>query len=129
MVLLAGGATVLGGDWAQFMGLKGGGTSPEKGLLRAWPSEGPKVLWPQPMGAGYGGASIRDGKVCVLVRIEQQKDALRCFNLADGKELWTFDYDAPGRLDREGSRSTPSVSDKHVYIVGPFGEFHCLDIR
>ena len=34
-----------GADWPQFMGPNGDGTTAEKGLLRAWPADGPKVLW------------------------------------------------------------------------------------
>jgi len=124
---LATGLSTLATDWPQFMGPNGDGTSPEKGLLRAWAADGPKVLWTVPMGKGYGGAAVRGGKVYVMDRVDQKRDVLRCLDLATGKEEWTFAYDAPGPLDHEGSRSTPAVSDKHVFIVGPFGHFHCLD--
>jgi outer membrane protein assembly factor BamB len=109
------------------MGPNGDGTSAEKGLLRAWPADGPKVLWTVAMGPGYGGAAIRDGKVYVLDRLGHQKDVLRCLDLASGKEEWTFSYDAPGELNHDGSRSTPAVTEKYVYTIGPFGHFHCLD--
>ncbi len=113
--------------WPQFMGPNGDGTSPEKGLLRAWPSAGPKVLWTVPLGRGYGGAAVRDGQVYLMDRSGQQQDMLRCLEFATGKQLWTFAYDAPGRIDHDGSRSTPAVGEKYVYIIGPFGHFHCLD--
>ena len=79
------------------------------------------------MGPGYGGAAIRDGKVYVLDRVDKKKDVLRCLDLVSGKEEWTFSYDAPGDMNHEGSRSTPAVTEKYVYTVGPFGHFHCLD--
>ena len=120
-------ASVCASDWPQFMGPRGDGTSPEKGLLDAWPAEGPKVLWTVPLGPGYGGAAIREGKVYVLDRVDEKDDVLRCLDLASGKEEWDFRYEAPGAIDHNGSRSTPSVTDKHVFIVGPFGQFHCLD--
>ena len=116
-----------GADWPQFMGPNGNGTSAEKGLLRAWPADGPKVLWTFAMGPGYGGAAIRDGKVYVLDRVDKKKDVLRCLDLGSGKEEWTFSYDAPGEVNHEGSRSTPAVTENYVYTVGPFGHFHCLD--
>ncbi len=109
------------------MGLNGNGTSEEKGLARSWPAEGPKVLWTVPLGPGYGGAAIRDGKVYVLDRVDRQKDVLRCLDLASGKEEWTYGYDAPGPIDHDGSRSTPAVSEKFVYMIGPFGHLHCID--
>jgi outer membrane protein assembly factor BamB len=126
--IFIGSATLAAGaDWPQFMGPNGDGTSAEKGLLRAWPPGGPKVLWTFAMGPGYGGAAIRDGKVYVLDRVDQTKDVLRCLDLESGKEEWTFSYDAPGNISHDGSRSTPAVTEKHVYTVGPFGQFHCLD--
>jgi outer membrane protein assembly factor BamB len=128
LLTIAGSAALAAGaDWPQFMGPNGDGTSAEKGLLRAWPADGPKVLWTFAMGPGYGGAAIRDGKVYVLDRVDKKKDILRCLDLGTGKEEWTFSYDAPGEVNHDGSRSTPAVTEKFVYTVGPFGQFHCLD--
>jgi outer membrane protein assembly factor BamB len=128
LLAVVGSATLAAGaDWPQFMGPNGDGTSPEKGLLHAWPADGPKVLWTVTMGPGYGGAAIRDGKVYVLDRVDKKKDVLRCLDLLSGKEEWTFSYDAPGEVNHDGSRSTPAVTEKYVFTVGPFGQFHCLD--
>jgi outer membrane protein assembly factor BamB len=121
------GSMALAADWPQFMGPNGDGTSTEKGLLRAWPVDGPKVLWTVAVGPGYGSPAIRDGKIYFLDRIGQQTDVLRCLDLTTGKEEWTFSYDAPGRVDHDGSRTTPAITEKYVYAVGPFGDLHCLD--
>jgi outer membrane protein assembly factor BamB len=128
LLAIAGSATLAAGaDWPQFMGPNGDGTSSEKGLLRAWPADGPKVLWTVAVGPGYGGVAIRDGKVYALDRVGQQKDVLRCLDLESGREDWTFSYDAAGEIDHDGSRSTPAVAAKYVFAIGPFGHFHCLD--
>ena len=119
--------TAAAADWPQFMGSKGDGTSPEKGLARSWPADGPKVLWTVPLGPGYGGAAICDGKVYLLDRVDRQKDVLRCLDLGTGKEDWVSSYEAPGPIDHDGSRSTPAVSPTHVFTIGPFGHFHCID--
>lgn len=125
MLLGAGGASA--GDWHQFMGPNGDGTSSEKGLARSWPAGGPKVLWAVPLGPGYGGASILDGKVYLMDRVDRQKDVLRCLDLGTGKEEWTYSYEAPGPIDHDGSRSTPAITDKAVFTIGPFGHLHCID--
>ena len=39
-------------DWPWIYGPRRDHTSDQKGLLRAWPQEGPKVLWTVPVGAG-----------------------------------------------------------------------------
>jgi outer membrane protein assembly factor BamB len=116
-----------GTDWPQFMGPNGDGSSLEKGLLRVWPNGGPKVVWTVPLGKGFGGAAIRDGKVYILDRLERKQDILRCLDLATGKEQWRYGYDAPGQINHEGPRSTPAVADKYVYAIGPFGHLHCID--
>jgi outer membrane protein assembly factor BamB len=109
------------------MGPNGDGTSSEKGLPRAWPAAGPKVLWTMKLGPGYGGAAIHNGQVFLMDRADEKQDILRCLDLATGKEEWTYSYEAPGRISHDGSRSTPAVNDKRVFIIGPFGHFFCLD--
>ena len=92
-------------DWPQYYGPRRDGTSTEKGLLRTWPKEGPKVLWTAPVGIGYGGPVVSGGKVYLLDRDDKVGDKLRCLDFATGKELWSFAYDAPGRFDHPGSRT------------------------
>ena len=108
-------------DWPWIYGPRRDHTSDQKGLLRTWPQEGPKVLWTAPVGAGFGGPAVSDGKVYLLDRDEKVGDNLRVFDLASGKELWTFAYDAPGSFMFAGSRTTPTVDGEHVYTVGPHG--------
>jgi hypothetical protein len=45
-------------DWPNYLGPNKNATSDEKGLLRSWPSDGPKVLWTLDLGPGYGGAAF-----------------------------------------------------------------------
>jgi len=114
-------------DWPQFLGPDRNGTVPDFKLPAAFPEGGPKVLWTFALHEGFAGPSIKDGKVYVLDRVDNAQDVLRCIDLARGEELWNFGYDAPGKLDYNGSRTTPSVDDKYVFIIGPFGHFHCVD--
>lgn len=114
-------------DWPQIGGPDRNSVSSEKGLLQQWPEQGPEMLWSKPLGAGFGGPSVRDGEVYVLDRVDDQKDVLRCLELKTGKELWTFEYDAPGKYGFNGSRAVPTISDKYVYTVGPFGQLYCVD--
>ena len=116
-------------DWPQFLGPTRDAKSTETGLARSWPAEGPKVLWRVPLGEGYGGPAVKDGKVYVLDRVEDRQDVLRCLDLATGKELWSFAYDSPGHLSHNGSRSTPTVDDEYVFTTGPFGQLHCISLQ
>jgi outer membrane protein assembly factor BamB len=85
------------------------------------------VLWTVPLGKGFGGPAVKDGQVYILDRDGSKGDILRCFELATGKELWRYAYDAPGAPSPSGSRSTPAVDERFVYSVGPFGHFTCVD--
>ena len=116
-------------DWPQYLGPDRNAISPEKGLLRSWPENGPEVLWTVSVGIGFGGPVVKDGKVYLLDRDDKVGDNLRCLDLSNGKELWNFAYDAPGRVMFPGSRSVPIVDDNHVYSCGPYGDLYCIDIN
>jgi outer membrane protein assembly factor BamB len=114
-------------DWPGYLGPKRNSTSVEKGLLRTWPKEGPKVLWTAPVGIGYGGPAVSGGKVYLLDRDDTVGDKLRCLDLSNGTELWNFAYDAPGKFNHPGSRSTPIVDGNNVYTCGPLGDLYCVN--
>jgi outer membrane protein assembly factor BamB len=117
----------LAADWPALYGPRRDGTSEQKGLLRAWPATGPKVLWSTPVGEGFGGPAISGGKVYLLDRDEKVGDTLRVFDFATGKELWTYGYQAPGTFMFPGSRTTPTVEGDRVYTSGPLGDLHAID--
>jgi outer membrane protein assembly factor BamB len=122
-------ATAYTADWPGYQGPRRDGTSTEKGLLRSWPKEGPKVLWTVPLGRGFAGPAVSRGKVYLLDRDDKVGDILRVYDFATGKELWNFAYDAPGTFEFPGSRSTPTVDGTIVYIAGPLGDLHAIDIN
>ncbi|MBN2420254.1 MAG: PQQ-binding-like beta-propeller repeat protein [Deltaproteobacteria bacterium] len=116
-------------DWPQYLGPDRNAVSAEKGLMRSWPAEGPKVLWSVPLGEGFGGPAVSKGKVYVYDRVEDRVNVLRCLDLMTGNEEWTFSYEAPGSVSYDGSRSVPSVDITRVYVCDVFGNFHCIDIN
>lgn len=118
---------VAASDWPQYLGPFRNSVSPETGILRSWPAEGPKVLWTISVGRGFGGPAIKNGKVYLLDRNDPESDILRCLDLATGKELWRFSYEAPGSLPFPGSRSVPAVDDQFVFSCGQNGDFYCVD--
>jgi outer membrane protein assembly factor BamB len=121
--------TLIGEDWPGIYGPQRDLTSNQKGLLRSWPQEGPKLLWSSPLKPGFGGPAVSGGNVYLLDRDEAVGDTLRVLDFASGKEIWTFAYDAPGRFMFAGSRTTPTVDGEHVYIVGPLGDLYALNTK
>jgi outer membrane protein assembly factor BamB len=116
-------------DWPWIYGPRNNHTSPQKGLLRNWPPDGPQVLWKVPMAAGFGGPAVSGGKVYLLDRDESVGDKLRVLDLATGKELWSFPYNAPGKFMFAGSRTTPTIDGELVYTVGPLGDLHAISTK
>lgn len=116
-------------DWPHYQGPDRNGVSPQKGILKTWPQQGPQVLWTSDIGIGFGGPVVKDGKVYLLDRDDKVGDKMRCFDLTSGKELWSFAYDAPGSVMFPGTRSVPALDGKYIYSVGPYGQLYCIDIN
>ena len=87
------------------------------------------MLWTAPVGVGFGGPAVSDGKVYLLDRDEEVGDTLRVLDLASGKELWTFAYAAPGEFMFPGSRTTPTVDGELVYTSGPLGDLYAINTK
>ena len=129
LILLISGLNVFAQDWPQYLGPDRNSTSSQKGILRTWPQNGPEVIWTVPVGIGFGGPIVKDGKVYLLDRDDEVGDNLRCLDLSNGKELWNFTYNAPGSVRFPGSRSIPIVDDNHVYSCGHNGDLYCININ
>jgi hypothetical protein len=56
------------GDWPSFLGPDHNGISRETGLLKAWPPEGPPVVWTRELGETYAVPSIVRGALVVFLR-------------------------------------------------------------
>jgi outer membrane protein assembly factor BamB len=81
------------------------------------------------LGIGFGGPAVSRDKVYLLDRDDKVGDTLRVYDLGTGKELWSFAYDAPGKFEFPGSRTTPTVDGSIVYVVGPLGDMHAVDLN
>jgi outer membrane protein assembly factor BamB len=116
-------------DWPHYLGPNGNSSSNQKNILHSWPQQRPEVLWTTAVGIGYGGPVVKDGKVYLLDRDDKVGDKMRCFDLSNGKELWSFGYDAPGSVMFPGSRSVPALDGNRLYSCGPYGNLYCIDIN
>jgi len=122
-------ASSLEGSWPRFRGGNLDGVSREDvKLSRKWTGDGPSVLWSIAVGEGYAGAAIFGG--CVyMIDYDQanQSDAIRCFSLDDGKEIWRYSYPVTVRRQHGMSRTVPAVTEKYVVTLGPKCQVTCLD--
>ena len=89
-------------------------------LNHDWPADGPPVRWRIPLGEGYAAPVIARQRVYILDYLEQEEeDALRCFALEDGRELWRRSYRNEIRRNHGKSRTVPAVADDTVVTLGP----------
>lgn len=119
----------LPGVWPGFRGADFDNINKEQvSLAREWPAEGPKILWSVEVGEGFAGAAIRAGRVYLMDYDEvNEADALRCFSLADGKEIWRYAYPVKIKGNHGITRAVPAVTDRYVVTMGPKCHVTCVD--
>ena len=117
------------GEWPCFRGARRDNLVQEdRPLTKSWGAEGPKVMWRKELGEGYSGAIIAQGRVYVLDYLEKEdSDALRCFELLTGNELWQRSYKNPIRRNHGKSRTIPACSDNVVVTLGPAAHVMAVD--
>ena len=114
-------------EWAQWRGPNRDGISSETEFLKSWPQEGPKVLWQIPLGDGYSGLSIAQGKIYTMFA-EGDDEFVICLNASDGMEIWRFRSGAKFTEQRgDGPRSMPTVQGDSVFALGTEGKLYALD--
>ena len=118
----------LTGSWPRFRGADFDNISKEDVRLRtSWP-DGPEVLWSIDLGEGYAGAAVHGGHVYVVDYDMQAKaDAIRCFSLDDGAEIWRYFYPLKIKRNHGMSRTIPAVTDDFLVAVGPKCHVTCLN--
>lgn len=86
------------------------------------------IQWSFETGEGHAAPVIGDGRVFVLDYNEQlSSDALRCFNLETGKELWRRWYRVPMKRNHGFSRTIPALFENLVITISPEGYVMCCD--
>jgi outer membrane protein assembly factor BamB len=120
------------GDWPAWMGADRTGVSGEKGLLKQWPKDGPKLLWKvENIGEGYSTPSIAGGKIFLMSNRGLDDEYAIALSAKDGSKVWERRIGRVGNPNQRpsypGSRSTPTVDGDAVYVLGSDGDLACLD--
>lgn len=121
--------TSLTGKWPRFRGADIDNIDKEKiRLIDKFESGGPKIVWKVELGDGHAAPAIYNGRVYVLDYDERKKDdALRCFSLETGQELWRRWYAVNLKRNHGMSRTIPAVTEKYVVTIGPRCQVMCSD--
>jgi outer membrane protein assembly factor BamB len=128
-------------DWPRWRGPRGDGTWNAPKLPETWPAGGLRSMWRQPVGGGYAGVTVADGRVFVLdleLPIPPKSkssepdgtERVLCFDAATGKPVWSHTYPvAYGNLGgyANGPRSAPTFHDGKLYAFGAVGHAFCFE--
>lgn len=116
------------GSWPRFRGPSFDNINGEKiSLSDNWETNPPRVLWSIELGEGHAAPAIFDGRFYILDYDEEEKcDALRCFSLEDGREIWRRSYKVRVKRNHGLSRTIPAVTDSFVVSIGPRCHVMCV---
>ncbi len=125
-------------DWPQWRGPERDGVWKEEGILETFPEDGLDVVWRTPIGSGYSGPVVADGRVYTMdmqpkpdSKILEIIERLICLDEQTGEILWTNTWETHYRelmaSYATGPRASPAVDDGRVYAMGSVGDIVCVD--
>jgi outer membrane protein assembly factor BamB len=117
-------------DWVQWRGPNRDGRSPETGLLKTWPAQGPPLAWRSTgAGIGYSSFAASGGRLFTLGG-RSQREFVIALDAATGQRVWETPIGALFSNDRgDGPRSTPTVDGDRLFALGGSGDLVCLDVK
>jgi outer membrane protein assembly factor BamB len=112
---------------AQWRGPERDGRYPGTGLLKSWPESGPSLLLTLTgVGKGYSQPVVYKDKIYVTGMKNDKHDVLSVFDIK-GNLLWEREYGLAWDRSYPETRSTPTIENDRVYLVGGQGMVSCLD--
>jgi len=98
----------------------------ETSLLKAWPADGPELLWKfEGLGEGHTSVAIASEKI-YITGMHDDKLMIYVFDLK-GKLLKEKEIGKEWNINHNGTRSTVNVNDGKLYIFNALGTLFCLD--
>ena len=119
-------------DWPQWRGPQRNGSANETGLLKAWPKEGPRLLWQvKEIGDGYSTPAVVGSRIYLLSNRGLDNEFAQAVSAQDGKSIWTTRLGNVGNPDQQPSypmaRSTPTIDGELLYALSSDGALACLE--
>ena len=124
-------SSLMAQDWPQFLGPNRDGQYQGVSLVQGWGREGPSELWRRPVGSGFAGPVVADGRLILFHRLNDH-EVVEAWNAVSGEPIWSYDYVTTYRDDfgfDEGPRAVPVVVDGKVFTFGAQGHMHAFDLE
>ena len=127
-LLYGGTLTASATEWPQWRGPNRDGISDEVGILKEWSPNGPKVLWKVPLGEGFSGISVSQGRVYTMFS-EGNDEFVVCLDATDGGEIWRFRSDKNYHEGQGGNgpRATPTIDGDLLFTISAYGKLYALN--
>ena len=118
-------------DWPDWRGPNRDGVWTETGIVEKFGSNNLTPKWSVPVGSGYSGATVSNGKVYLtdLIKTPIQTEGVLCFDEKTGKKIWEFRYDCEytGVGYPAGPRASVVINNEKAYSLGTMGNLICLN--
>lgn len=118
-------ASQASGDWPQWRGPERTGVISADGLLKAWPAEGPPLVWiSRQAGRGFSTPSKVGDRLFLLGALEGEEESLIALDAQNGRRVWATTF---GRMHggHPGPRSTPTWVEGRLYVISSDGKLLC----
>jgi len=115
-------------DFPCFLGPAGTNCIADADIATAWTDTPPRLVWRQPIGAGWSGFATC-GDHAVTLEQRGADEAVTCYAISTGSLEWAVSVPARHEtvLGGVGPRSTPTIQDGVVYTTGATGWLHAID--
>ena len=99
-------------------------------LASDWATKAPKLLWRQPVGAGWAGFAV-SGDFAITLEQRGKEEQVIAYELQTGRPRWSHRdpvlHDSP--LGGLGPRGVPAIDAGQVFALGATGILNALDLR
>ena len=122
--------TTQSAEWPQWRGPNRDGVWPETDVIREFSEPRMVHRWSAPIGAGYSGPTVSDGRVYVMDKVKEpdENERIHCFDWKTGENIWTREYSCRYEIDYAlGPRASVTIADGRAFALGAMGRFHALD--
>ncbi len=117
-------------DWPQFLGPERNGASSNSVLTDTWHLGRPREVWRKPVGAGFSGPVVAQGRLILFHRVSD-KEVVEALDARTGASQWRYSYPTSYHDDfgfDEGPRAVPVVVDDVIYTFGAEGQLHAISL-
>jgi len=123
---------VMADDWPQWRGPGRDGVWRENGVVDTFTASALPIKWRVPVGPGYNGPTVAQGRVFVMDRVTQPREQERilCLDARTGTELWRHSYACKYKKVGypAGPRAAVTVDGVCAFAFGAMANLCCLTV-